>query len=238
VRTFRSEGPVDYSRYAFGYTLWLELEADEPPGPAYAGGYLPYSGDPEASLLRFYMARSLRVELRAFRLGKGRRYDHRQWLRHGLRRQLLSRQAFLEAFGSEVPKLALNWMRTRFGEPFLSPVRLEYILRHPCLSQVLTWEDRSGLRAFALLPRWEEGVHYWFVFYANGDPEACPPGHGYLVDFLHWAQDEALPHAYLGTAYGLKSRYKSRGIEGIEYWDGNRWTADRDRLHRLQESDG
>jgi arginine-tRNA-protein transferase len=237
VRTFRSEGPLDYGQYAFGYTLWLELEASEPPGAAYAGGYLPYSGNPEAATPLFYMARSLRVDLKAFRLAKGRRYDHRQWLRHGLRRRLVSRQAFLDTYGSVAPGLALGWMQTRFGEPFLTPARLGYILQHPCLRNVLTWEDSSGLRAFALLARWEAGVHYWFVFYANGDPEAHPPGHGYLVDFLQWAREEGLPHAYLGTTYGLKSRYKSRGIEGIEYWDGNRWMADRKQLHRLQASD-
>jgi hypothetical protein len=128
-------------------------------------------------------------------------------------------------------------MAARFGEPYLEPRRFEYILERPFLKQVLTWSGDAGLEAFAFLVTGGWGAHYWFSFYRNGETDGSPPGHGYLVDFLDWAREEQLPFAYLGTSYGQKSRYKSRGMDGIEFWDGNGWSGDRAALARLRELD-
>lgn len=238
MRRFQSEGPVSYEQYQFGYCQWLEREPGDALGPIYAAGYLPFSANPEGPPLdRFYMARSLRVRLPAFQIRKDRRYDHRQWEAHALTRRCCSREAFMESCSGEARSLARKWMEARFGEAYLDARRLEQILAGPPLSDVLYWKKEDRLVAFSLLVREDDLVHYWYLFYKNGGETRTPPGHGYLVDFLYWARENSLEQAYLGTAYGLKSRYKSRGISGIEFWDGNRWDNDRVRLHRLQEED-
>ena len=237
MRTFRSEGPVSYEKYRFGYCEWLEREAGDPLEPIYAAGYLPFSASHGDTLDHFYMARSLRVRLSDFRIRKDRRYDHRQWEAHGLQRHCTSREAFMKACGEVAQPLAQKWMEARFGEAYLDAQRLERILTGPPLSEVLYWKKAKRLVAFALLVRENVLAHYWYIFYENGPGERTPPGHGYLIDFLSWARQNNLQQAYLGTAYGLKSRYKSRGLSGIEFWDGNRWDDDRVRLHRLQEAD-
>jgi hypothetical protein len=241
-RKFRTEGPILYDRYQFGYCAWVELAGSDVQiaddlGETYAGGYLPYSGEPDSPLHLFYMARSLRVAIDRHALDKKRRYDHRQWEAFGLRRDVLPKADFLQQHGAASADLARDWMQSRFGSAFLSPERYAYILSKPYLRDVITWKRDGALTAFALIVRGQWGAHYWYVFYRNGDPSQHPAGHGYLIDFIHWAQAERLPYAYLGTSYGQKSRYKSRGIDGIEFWDGNTWSRDRERLGHLREQD-
>lgn len=239
-RKFRSEGPILYGKYQFGYCEWAEWDASgtvDELGELYGSGYLPYSADPADLTHRFYMARSLRVHPAHAGLDKRRRYDHRAWQAFGLSREHLSKQAFLDRHGAEAPSLAAGWMENRFGSAFLSPERYAYILDKPYLQDVLVWRSGDFLSAFALIVRGSWGAHYWYVFYANGTGQPHAPGHGYLVDFIQWAAGENLPAAYLGTAYGEKSRYKARGISGIEFWDGSCWNADRAELRLRQAAD-
>jgi hypothetical protein len=237
VRKFISEGPAHYGQYRFGYCLWLELEDREALDQAYPAGFLPFSAEPGDPRHLFYMARSLRIALPDFAADKKRRYDHRTWQAFGLQRTLLPKAEFLRKYGPQALTTALTWMQNRFGEAYLKPERLHYILDKPFLTNVLTWTRKDHLAAYALIVRGDWGAHYWYVFYENDPGMTTAPGHGYLVDFLDWAQSESLPHAYIGTGYGTKSRYKTRGLTGVEWWNGNEWNRDKDRLVRSQEAD-
>lgn len=234
---FKSEGPVLYKQYQFGYCEWLESTTGRDLAEAYQGGFLPWSGDPADPRHLFYMARSLRSDLQELSLDKKRRYDHRAWQSFQLVRKCLGKEKFLSEFGEPALQLAQTWMKRRFGEAYLHPDRLRYILAKPFLKDVLTWTADSRLQAFALIVRGDWGAHYWYVFYENNPLILHPQGHGYMVDFLEWVGDQSLPHAYLGTAYGDRSLYKSRGITGVEFWDGNGWCSDKAELARLQQAD-
>jgi hypothetical protein len=183
------------------------------------------------------MGRSLRVDLEQGSMDKKRRYSHRQWLRHGLTRKRLSRDAFLAMHGKAVMDLAQEWMSTRFGQPYMDEIRLRSVLHHPFMQDILTWTRDGKLVAFALIVMGGWGAHYWFSFYRPTSLEEMPDGHGYMGAFMEWAQSEGLPHAYLGTAYGEKSRYKTRGISGIEFWDGTGWNTNRTELSILRQQD-
>jgi arginine-tRNA-protein transferase len=237
MHRFRSEGPTLYNRYQFGYCEWMESTTGQDLQEAYENGYLPYSADLSDPRHLFYMARSLRVDLKEFHLDKKRRYDHRKWQSFNLVRECLPTERFFQNYGNEPLELAHTWMKQRFAEAYLSKERLDFILKKPFLKDTLLWRDGSALQAFALIVREDWGAHYWFVFYNSNPDKACAPGQGYLVDFLDWAAGENLGRAYLGTAYGNKSLYKSRGIQGIEFWDGNSWSSDRGKLLRFQEAD-
>lgn len=240
ARKFRSEGPILYDRYQFGYCEWAELdEAGETEGLGgfYGDGYLPYSANPQDPRHLFYMARSLRVPLDRLAMDKKRRYNHREWENHGLQRKLFSKSEFVEQFGDRTADLAQSWMKARFGKAYLGTERYAHIFAKPFLKDVLTWTKNGQLVAFALIVRGGWGAHYWYVFYQNGEAGILPPGHGYLADFLLWARGERLPYAYLGTTYGNGSRYKSRGINAVEFWDGSGWNSDRTELGRLRQAD-
>jgi leucyl-tRNA---protein transferase len=242
IRRFTAAAPLLYGRTAPGAWPWLELTVPFELAAAYGAGHLPYSGDPAEPRHLFYHARSLRVDLAALRLDKKRRHDQRGWSGHGLRREHGGKAAFLARHGDAAQRLAFEWMASRFGMPYMSAQRLEYVLAKPFLQDVLAWYRESTLAAFALIVRGEGAAHYWFAFYEHYPAPAAPesasaPGHGYLVDFLEWAAESGHSHAYLGTGYGLKSRYKSRGISGVEFHDGSGWCADKAALARLQEQD-
>jgi hypothetical protein len=236
-RKFRSQGPILYNRYLTGHGEWLEQSAGEDPGDAYGEGFLPYSSGTGNGHHLFYMARSLRVDLSRLSMDKKRRYNHRQWMAYGLTRQVMTREAFIATHGHKALEWARDWMATRFGEPYMDDERLSTLLQNPFMRDVLVWSREGKVLAFALIVRGQWGAHYWFSFYHNSRSSDLPPGHGYMGDFLDWARLEGLPHAYLGTAYGEKSRYKSRGINGIEFWDGHRWKADRMELSQLRAMD-
>jgi hypothetical protein len=237
ARFFTAEGPNLYGKYLNGSIDWAESADIGDLGHIYPAGYLPFSGNTDDPLDLFYMSRSLRVDINRFSLKKKRRYDHREWTRFGLERELVDKDSFVDHHGPELLGLAKEWMQPRFGDASLPGQRLAYILSKQFLRHILVWRHGSDLMAFALVAMGDWGAHYWYVFYRNGDGMERAPGHGFLVDFLVWCQSANLPHAYLGTAYAGKSRYKSRGIHGTEFWDGDRWNTDMMELARLQEQD-
>jgi hypothetical protein len=240
VRFFKTEGPVDYGSYSFSYRLWLQLEGGEAAEEAYARGYLPWSADPEAPQRLFYGARSLRVPIGELKLSKGRRYEYRQWQEQRLKRERLCKQEFLERLGEkQVLRLARKWMKHRYAEPYLSEERLRFLLASPLFTTVLLWSrEKKGPAAFAFLVEAENLLHYWFVFYSAKESDTSVNGSGFLTDFVHFAREAGVTHAYLGTGYGRKSRYKWRGIRPVEFWDGEDWSRDREDLGRRQENDG
>lgn len=229
---------MSYSDFQFGYTNWLEVYSSEDLLEAYPHGYLPFSGDISDPRHLFYMARSLRVNLSQFTVDKKRRYDHRDWQKFGLQREHLTKEQMVEQFGAEsLLELAAIWMAPRFGKRALPLDRLAYILSKPFVQDFLVWKKGTELEAFALIVQGIWGAHYYYVFYRNGSGIDTAPGHGYLIDFLHWAWENGHDHAYLGTYYGKKSQYKSRGISGVEFWDGNEWNPDKREMARLLEED-
>jgi hypothetical protein len=236
-RKFIAPGPRLYGKFLCGECQWSELTSEGDLGSIYGGGYLPYSGDTADPRHLFYMARSLRVELDRFSLDKKRRYDHRKWQDFGMERILLPKESFLQRHGHEMLDLAYRWMEPRFGDAALARPRFAYIIGKPFQENVMAWYRDGVLSAFALIVMGDWGAHYWYVFYANGSGERSPSGHGYLVDFLDWAAETGLPHAYLGTTYGNKSRYKSRGIRGVSFWNDSEWCSDRDALASLRDQD-
>jgi hypothetical protein len=240
VRFYTTEGPVDYGSYCFSYRLWLQLEEGDAPEEAYERGYLPWSADADGPHSLFYCARSLRVPVGELKLSKSRRYDHRRWQEHGLRRERLPKTAFLDRIGEkQVVRLARKWMKHRYEEPYLSEARLRYLLDSPLFSGALLWTRSDGKpTAFAFLVEGENLLHYWFVFYSAKESDAAVNGSGFLTDFVHFAREAGVKHAYLGTGYGQKSRYKWRGIRPVEFLDGGEWSRDREELARRQANDG
>jgi hypothetical protein len=229
-----AERPILYNRYAIGPGNWVSAQPNLSLGEIYAHGFIPLSRqhpDPQ----QFFAARSLRIRPSLWQMDKKRRYEHRRWLAYGLQRKVFSKSDFVHSMGKHSMDLAQKWMRARFGVAYLDPERLQFIFSRRQTNTVIAWFRASTLTAYAIVVDGEWGAHYWFVFYATDD--ASPSGHGYLADFLSWTQEKNLPFAYLGTGYGTHSLYKSRGFNGVTFWDGETWCADKERLAGLQKED-
>lgn len=227
------ERPVLYNRYQLGRGPWIRIDSLTSPEKAYAHGFLPFS-KPHQGPQKFFQARSLRVHLNEWNVSKKRRYQQRQWQRFNPQREAMDPQTFLNRF-PEASETARNWMTERFGAPFLENQQLRFILSNPLLSTILTWFVNDKLTAFAPLIDGPWGAHYWFAFY-NPAPTA-PPGHGYLMDFILWTHGHGRPFAYLGSAYGMHSLYKSKGFNGIQFWHDEHWSDDHRALLLLQQAE-
>ena len=59
-----------------------------------------------------------------------------------------------------------------------------------------------------------------------------------MEHIIHHAKKKNKEFVYLGTCYGEESLYKVRDFKGIEFFDGNNWVSDIDKLKYLCKSDG
>lgn len=237
MRRFRSEFFNDYTTYSFGYCEYAERGRDEGVGAFYGSGFLPYSGDPRMEADLFYRARSLRVDLGNLRFDKKRRYQNRAVEKAGVVFRAEKKEAFLKRAGRRFRGDALRWIEQRFEQAYLNEARLDYVLGKDFLNTVLSASIGGRAVAYALVCRWEEGFHFWYSFYDSERHGKLSLGKWLMGRALEWGAGEGLAHGYLGTVYGAASAYKTQGVEGASFHDGNGWVADKDRLTFLRQRD-
>ena len=51
-----------------------------------------------------------------------------------------------------------------------------------------------------------------------------------MEHIIHHAKKNYKKYIYLGTCYGKDSLYKVRDFKGIEFFDGNKWIDDIEKL--------
>jgi hypothetical protein len=234
---FYQESPVDYQNYGFPYRVWAEWENTEPLENVWSCGFLPFSGDPEEPRHLFYLARSVRYELSKFALRKQRRYDFRAVEASAPRWEVGRKESILSTLPENWRDLAKEWMRLRFGDAYLSPARLDYILRKPYCSHFATVWLGEELIAVALLGVGEAAAHYWYAFYDPQRLGSAPLGKWLIAKAAFWAREIGLAHLYVGTGYRAKAGYKAQGIEGAQFFDGRRWNSDMEEFKRRLASD-
>ncbi|MDP0499481.1 MAG: GNAT family N-acetyltransferase [Verrucomicrobiota bacterium JB022] len=237
MRFFASEFVNNYATYSFGYCEYAQWEPGDDLEPIYARGYLPYSGDPGEPRHLFYKCRSLRVNTAEFGFDKKRRYHQRRLDELGPVFSLHEKDAYLAAHQVQLEVDALQWIDQRFDQAYLTPERLRYILAKPYLNRIAEVRLEGKVVAYALLVAWSQGVHYWYSFYDSAVVTELSLGKWLMGRTLEWAQEQAVPYVYLGTAYRQKSAYKSQGTRGAYFFDGADWLADKDRLKQLQLRD-
>lgn len=236
---FSEEFAVDYPHYRFAYCRFCELEQIDELDRAYQAGFLPASSAPFPVTLRFYQARSLRVYLPQLGFNKNRRYQQRLLDADGCTWQVLPKSdaLALDQWRHELEGIALQWVALRYQQSYLCAERLQYLLARPFLNFIARASSPQGTLGYALLCGGQSSVHYWFALYRPHDDCRKSTGKWMMGRFLQWAQQSGYTHAYLGTAYGSKARYKSQGIYGCAFFDGKGWNEDLGLLSSLQLKD-
>ena len=64
-----------------------------------------------------------------------------------------------------------------------------------------------------------------------------PIGKFMMEHIIHRAKKNNKKYIYLGTCYGRDSLYKVRDFKGIEYFDGNKWIDNIEKLKSLCKID-
>lgn len=231
------EHSTDYANYKFAYTRYVVLEKPDELDAIYPLGYLPYSADVSETIHRFYMARSLRLNLADIQFDKKRRHLQRQIAASDIRTKILNREQLLEHCDPHWQTRILSWMEARFDKAYLSANRLKYILSKPYANRLMSIQWQNQPFADILLCCGQQSAHYWFAFYDPQSPACDSTGKWLIGHFIDWAKSQQLQYAYLGTCYAETSAYKFQGLNPIDFWDGNQWNPNKAELKkRLMEN--
>lgn len=235
---WHSEFCHNYETYSFGYTVYAQPDsADEIPR-VYDHGFLPYSDRPELGDDLFYMARSVRVVLERFRVRAEERYVLNKMRDLDLAMDILPKDEVVGKLAAFEP-ICLGFAAAKFHNGRFTAKRLRYITSRPYLSHIAVFRKTSDLSeplAFALLVRAGDMMHVWYSFHRVLEALEKNFGKYVIVRLLEHAKAEGLRHCYLGTCYGVNSRYKT-DVPGTEFFDGIRWSSDRELLRRFQQVD-
>lgn len=238
MREWRSEYCRNYETYSFGYTLYAQPDSeDELPG-VYARGFLPYSDRPELGDDIFYMARGARVVLDHFRVRSEERYVLNKMRDLDLVMDVLPKNEVVGSIASFEPT-CLSFAAAKFHNCKFKADRLRYITGRSYLNRIAVFRrasDPSEYLAFALLVCVGDMIHVWYSFHLMQDELEKNFGKYAIVRLLEYAKAEGLRHCYLGTCYGVNSRYKT-DFPGTEFFDGIGWSSDRELLRRFQHVD-
>lgn len=221
MRIFFSEHQVVYDTYTFGWAVYCIPDSPNELHDVYARGFLPYSGMPElgASNL-FYLARSVRVDLRTFTLAKNDLYVLRKI--HPL--NLTTRALPLSDALSSIPDLRIQIGQLAepiLGSGVMSAERIEYILMRDYLTEVVVFEGQDGIVNIALLVCGSDFTHVWYSLH----PKWPNLGKYCLLKLVERAREQNHRYCYVGTGYTAHARYKT-SLPGAEIFSGYEWSQD------------
>lgn len=231
MRVFSSELANNYDTYTFGYCIYCTVEAGDSLSGAYAQGFLPYSGSPDAQNT-LYMARSARVVLSSFEATSENRRIAKKFDGQFAKEVI----PFAEFKPDEsFFEFCVAYFAARHGAKAMPRARLEFIMASPFISHVVRYTQGEKLVGYILMMQDTTAEHYWYSFY---DLELAKQSLGLwlMVDSLRDAKARGLTHYYLGTVYGAKALYKTN-FEPLEWWDGKEWNSDIKLLKERGRSD-
>lgn len=229
MRLVREEYGADYAHYRFGYCEWLDVEPGDAVSEMYAGGYLPYSGDPRIQG-RFYMARSARLPLARFAFTSENRRIAGHFDGAFTRTVMPAREA-----SEAVRELFLTYFAERHGPGIMPRERLAGILATPLPLSLITYERDGALTAAVLEVGDAHCGHFWFSAYSLALVKQSL-GLWLIQDGARAAQAAGKSHYYLGTLYGTKALYKTN-LAPLEWWAGSSWSGDLAALKALARAD-
>jgi hypothetical protein len=223
MRIAFSECMPDYANYTFPYHVWGFLEGDETVGDALALGFLPAAYD----MSRFYLARSIRIDLSVFAETGRTRYVARRCAHVAGR--LVRRDEF--DFAPAWREMATSYFASRAVAADYRRNRFFAMVDSPFTTHVLLLIDVRNNAPAGLAPLHldEPAAEYGIPVYAPEHLDVSIGNH-LMAEALRTLQSMNYAHAYLGTCYSDRDLYKTR-FRGMEFFNGYKWTGDRRELH-------
>lgn len=230
MRLVFSECTPDYESHLAPYQVLGFPDDGESAATAFSHGMLPSNRD----LTRFYLARSVRVDLGRYTESKRERYVRRQCdtLSCELvpRAQLTRPDEWADMYAryrNESPQWTSRPGRRFHAEDMLA--RLDT----PMTTHLLTLTDTSDGSAAALAILYvEPPIAYYALAFYDARHRKISIGSHLMSRAIGELQRLGLSHVYLGTCYYEGARYKTR-FTGMEFFDGLGWSDDRERLRLL-----
>lgn len=215
---------INYKEYQFPYCIYLIKEDSDSYRDIYERGFLPYSNDLTVEEEVYYLARSVRIEL------KEPFFNYKQ---HNILNKLkhIFEDDKLHFSLSKKDNLIDNslfrgWCLKQAKDQFLTRERLHYILSRPYLQDILTLSyDEQTLGHILLVHEPYKFAHVWFSLYDLSLPYN-DMGKWVLLKTMQWLYQKEYPFFYIGTGYTISSFYKLMLSPRTSYFDGERWNSD------------
>lgn len=223
------ESKPDYSKYHFPYCVYGKLEKDDSLDEVYEQGFLPSRKE----LNLFYLARSTRINLSEFSPTS----ENRRILRKTeyLDFEIIDLNKF--EYHYSIGKMGKDFYDKRGGGKF-SAYKIKWLFTSGSCSHVIRFTDdysESKVAGYCLVNRTENILHYAYPFY-DLDYLDKNAGIGMMTRSVQEAKKARLRYCYLGTCYTKSSLYKTQ-FEGFEYFDGEKWVGDVEKLKKLVRDD-
>ncbi|MFI8933375.1 GNAT family N-acetyltransferase [Streptomyces sp. NPDC053474] len=227
MRLAFSECTPDYEAHLAPYQVLGFPEDGETAATAFGLGMLPSNRE----LTRFYLARSVRVDLGRYTESRRERYVRRQC--ETLRRAFLPRaQLDRPTDWADMCVRYMNersWWTARRGRPFRT-TDLMARLDSPLTTHLLTLTHTSDNAPAALATLYvEPPIAYYALAFYDTRYRKTGIGSHLMSCVIGELKRRGLSHVYLGTCYYEGARYKTR-FTGMEFFDGLGWSDDRERL--------
>lgn len=218
-----SEALPDYQHYIFPYAVWAFPEAGELPHQFFESGFLPSAKD----LTRYYLCRSVRVNLKQFSLSS----ENRRILRkcQGISFKLLPRDQFVVSEGWK--NFCLTYADIKFGKNVMSEARLTNLIDAKITSHLLIFRDDARDADVGLVTLFLQKpvlAQYYYAFY---DLNYYRRNLGMFMMTLavEFFAKEKWRCLYLGSCYSQNAFYKTQ-FSGAEFFNGACWSQNLDEL--------
>jgi leucyl-tRNA---protein transferase len=176
--------------------------------------------------------RSLRIDLDKFELSS----ENRRVLRkiEGLDLNIVSIPC--SNYSWEIGKLAKDFYDTKFGPGTMSANKVKELMTSESKSNfnsLFAYFYMKKIVGYAICYVNDKIIHYSYPFY-NLKPNHLIPnlGLGMMLMAISAVKENNKKHIYLGSAQRPTDTYKLQ-FKGLEWFDGNRWTDDLDKLKSL-----
>ncbi|WP_405752859.1 hypothetical protein OHA19_35225 [Streptomyces sp. NBC_00012] len=227
MRIAFSERPPDYENYIFSYHVWGFLEKGESVRSAYTQGFLPSAYD----LSRFYLARSVRVNLEDLSRTSRIRYTERKC--EQIIQTLATRSEF--RMSSEWQDLANRYFDAQATRADYRRSRFFEMLDSPLATHVSYLADNDTGAAVGFVPVFiRDGISQYGIPVYDLTYRKVGIGNHMMASTLFQLREENVDHCYLGLCYDTRSLYKTR-FPGMQFFNGTKWSGDRGELHFLLE---
>jgi arginine-tRNA-protein transferase len=237
MKIFYSEHNKDYTSYTFDYAVYAMMEKRSEVPEIYDKGFLPYSNDPKDPREIFYMARSLRVNLKQFKDSSENRRVDRKLASLGLIPEIQPVSSF-NLKDSHFQELCIKYAVRRFSGKSMTKERFDYITSRGTLSHIISFSAKNEKPAAYVFCNIEDKIlHYWYAFFNADLLASVPIGKWLMWKTIDLAKSMDLNHVYIGTCYGEKSLYKVRDFKALSFFDGEKWNSDMQLLKSWCKSD-
>jgi len=176
-----------------------------------------------------YQTRSLRLNLSKFNLNS----ENRRILKHTENIDLNIASIPYHEYNWRIHKLGKDFYTIKFGEKTFSAQKIKELItdqNKTNFNKLLIYKKESKPLGYCICYETNELLHYCYPFYDLNDDNKNI-GLGMMIKAIVWSKENNKKYIYLGSIKDEKAKYKLQ-FEGIEWWDGQKWQTDLEKLKK------